>query len=1034
MNTRQHSVFARQFLAVTLVSFCIALGAHAKTIALWPLGWDAANQRRDGHCEVDSANDLSFDSTLDCFYMTGGWGWTLPPNPDPDYPVANLSALGSTGTATAKCYAYSTTVGKYLTADKDFTLEGWFRFPVLPETGKTFFVADCGGSVAGDYRWFLTFRPKGDEYSKDACSWQIYFQALNTGNAVLYKLTDVDVEDITKGWHHWALVFNHRDAEGNAEIFFYQDGRLLGSVTKPAYAGRLPDDAFFGLGCRNVAGNVFTGSIDYCRLSDCILQPSQFLCGGSGKLPTKTLALWKLDKTADGGVNGAPSVGDARLYGGYFTCPSGEYNYSAVRPDVDCAFVSNPPNPTVKLPNGNFGSMFACSAGTDSQMCVSGVGRDLSFVNDFTVEGWIKICRQTTEDSNQLAPPSQQHHHICGTRYPSPPKTKGWCFQYNGLRGNSSLNLYANDGGILVNADVGNLAECEDRWIHLALAYDHADGEGKGVWRTYIDGLLTSCITNNAVPCDVASDSPNFNFGNMHAQEPYGMVGKLDCWRVAKAALRPTQLMCAREGAEEATDVVALWPLNVQNGAWLDGTDVVGAYTFEQRRAADCLATGLADAPNVPGVTMPANGSALFDSGTAGSRSTLFCLSDAINGLYGVDNRRGWTMEWMVKRTSEVAGDEVLFATTTPSRGLDIAPTAHMCLRYRPTGFWFWAAGVVDEETQFLDAQSVPVTLPVGVWKHVALVRRGAKPNYVYELFVDGVGRGSIAGTVETPPAPKAVQFGGLNGSESSWRGAISSIRITQGEMTSLEFLCSNTVVRKSTLWPLDSKNGAVDLSFPMSDLMGALKDVNGTITGSDDRARKSVPNVKTVIQNKGSVILAASSRAEAVDVDGAVDVTVPFTVEGWLRLPQTLSGRTTIVGTFTGTGGWKLVLDATGDSPAFRIYAKGNGERAVIVDDVLLDDVSEFQQAWHHLALLYDPAIGNGQWSLLVDRCPVGTPVLNVERPVTDFARQSIFRIGADDGVNTCAGQYDMWRVTSCPLKRSELLFPQPGLMFSIR
>ena len=57
-------------------------------------------------------------------------------------------------------------------------------------------------------------------------------------------------------------------------------------------------------------------------------------------------------------------------------------------------------------------------------------------------------------------------------------------------------------------------------------------------------------------------------------------------------------------------------------------------------------------------------------------------------------------------------------------------------------------------------------------------------------------------------------------------------------------------------------------------------------------------------------------------------------------------------------------------------------------------------------------------------------------ERPVVDFASQSAFRLGADDGASTCAGGYDLWRVSSCLLNQSELLAPtsKQGLVFFVQ
>ena len=274
--------------ALTVIALsCHYLTSSANTVALWPIEWDEANQVRDGRCAIDSANDLSFDGDLVCEYLSNAdWGWSQPPNPDATegklFTPTNGYALYSYGTSAAKNYAYSTTVGHYLTADKDYTLEGWFRFPTLPANNTTFFIADCDGlnNATGNQRWFLTFRNVNGGYN-----WQIFNAALNTGDVVLYNLSPGEANAIKTGWHHWAVTFNHRDESGKAVFKLYQDGVLLAVRQWNAYAGTVNCTGYFGLGGRNNAGNVFTGYIDYCRLSDTVLEPDQFMNAGDSPAP-----------------------------------------------------------------------------------------------------------------------------------------------------------------------------------------------------------------------------------------------------------------------------------------------------------------------------------------------------------------------------------------------------------------------------------------------------------------------------------------------------------------------------------------------------------------------------------------------------------------------------------------------------------------------------------------------------------------------------------------------------------------------------
>lgn len=251
--------------------------AGARTVALWPLGWDVARQCRDGRCAVSSENDLQFDKTLVCSYMTEGWGWRLPPNPDSGYRIENGSALYSGGTPEAVDFAFNDTVGKYLTGRGDFTLEGWFRFPAMPDEGKSFVIVDCG---EGDHRWTLSLCGPS---KKEAGSWRISFEVLGVHEATFRSLTKKEVAEVKTGWHHWALVFACRDGSGNASIRFYRDGRLDGEIRRPACDSTVGRSCSFRLGGCHRKGEVFMGSIDYCRLSDCALEPRAFLNGGLAK-------------------------------------------------------------------------------------------------------------------------------------------------------------------------------------------------------------------------------------------------------------------------------------------------------------------------------------------------------------------------------------------------------------------------------------------------------------------------------------------------------------------------------------------------------------------------------------------------------------------------------------------------------------------------------------------------------------------------------------------------------------------------------
>lgn len=1031
-----------------LIALLLANVAVARTVALWPLNWDAANNTIDGRCAIDAANDLSGDTAL---VYNGSLplapGWTLPPNPDATgtylFDPTNATACFSMATSAARNYAYSGTVGRNVTADKDFTLEGFCRFPEIPAAGGLFFVADCDGMYStGRQRWFLTLRTD----TKGTVTWQLFAEAHGTGDRVLCTLTAAEALDITRGWHHFALSLEHRTAEDKAIWRFYQDGDLRGAITNAAFAGTVNTSGYFGFGGRNNPGNVFKGAISYCRLSDDVLPPERFLNYSEAFTPV-TKGLWKLDRTADGGVNGAPTIGVANFSGGFLNWKSSssaaaQYSDSLLSPDPDCAFTGNPPNTTVTLPTGNGGSLQSRIASVRTTMRVDDLGRDLSLTNDFTVEGWVKPEWHETAGVGT-------YHHLCGTRITT---TAGWVLQLTGTPGTPlAVSVHAEDGvGPLFSTPptLGSLAGYESRWTHLALVYDHAAGDvHQGVWNFYRDGVFCGCATNAVAPRDggVAADG-RFKFGTMTAAMSI-FPGKMDCWRVSKAALRPEQLLCTAENCEAATDVLAFWPLNASHGAYADGTDVVGAYSFNQIPAV-YQATGCEGAPEVPGISSSTNGSAGFRVSEESPNAYLFCnYANVVGTLSSV---HGCTFEVYFRRTAApTSANEFLYlAYPDGVRGLGNQGTLCANLNYSTAGLKLFVRNVMSGDMTFKDAAGNPVMLPQDTWTHLAITTERNGTAHTYTLYLNGERRAAISSSGTAPIVPTSLFLGGRPSSAQSFRGQLSCLRITEGVLEAGQFLCSNEVDTSTfAYWPLDYVNGVPDLSGRVRSVEGVLGlSKSGTVTGSATGARGSVPRpdadtafVGNAKLNAGSVSLKDGVYLAAPGIGPMVDTHAPFTVEGWLRWPNTRgAAEETIVGTYralSGTeSGWKLVLDSTGTKPMLRIVAKGPYPMGVLVDGVLLGDASTLKDAWRHLALRYDPAVGNGEWSLLLDGMQVGTA-----QGATRFSspcNEQVLRLGSVGQAATAfTGDFDMWRVKGGVLERGELLWAHPaGTLLLVR
>ena len=302
-----------------LLTVCLVLAASslsARTVALWPLNWAKTSSRVDGTCLIDSANNLG-PWNADYSQDTTSIGWTLPPNLDSGrrwrYRPSRSSAAYFPAPDNSKYFAGGSSVGRYVSVTKDFTLEGWFRMPDLPASGQFYFIANGDGNynAADSHRWFLTLRRNSPANS--GVTWQIYSQRHGTGDAILATLDASQIDSLTNGWHHWAISLEQRTSD--VVWRFYQDGTQLGSKAATKCGAIDRESGFFALGGRNATDHVFNGSFSFCRLSDKVLAPEEFLNAPVDR--HETVGLWKLDRDACGGINGAPSVGDVHLTGGY---------------------------------------------------------------------------------------------------------------------------------------------------------------------------------------------------------------------------------------------------------------------------------------------------------------------------------------------------------------------------------------------------------------------------------------------------------------------------------------------------------------------------------------------------------------------------------------------------------------------------------------------------------------------------------------------------------------------------------------------
>ena len=1037
-------------VTLLLIALVLCRTVHAKTVALWPIEYNQTSGIMDGRCTIDARNDLSFYNiaSKDVVRSTWGIGWTLPPNPD-----TTANPLCSPYNATYVCattnkanFLANGSVGRYLAVNRSFTLEGFLRLKSLPESGNWWVLALVGAGTGN--RILLTLRNNHGAYTSTGYpdagtwySWQIVSggHTSNGGDKMLASISESDFASLTSSWHHWALTYEYV-AGGTCTFSFWLDGEKKGEFADSLKSNFAMVDNRLELGGRAAStAQTIDGSIDYVRISDQVLASSEFLNAGDvgtcapAPLKERIKTYWRLGRSASGALDGTPIIGAGHLTGSLLGSTE-NYN-TTLFAEEDCAFTGNPPNPTVSLPDGNAGS-FAARL-NDIRTCghVKNLGKLLTLTNDFTVEGWIKPQRRSSSCP-------ENYQHICGTRFDS--GNIGWVFQMYAHPSYTSLGLHVQDknGNLFSSVNFGNLTGREHEWHHIALSYDADGGQnGRGFWTCYIDGEVSGTHENTRTvdPATVFQD--DFKFFEVSSQTQV-MHGNLDCWRVCGTVLTADQLMC-KEGGSAATDVLALWPMNVSGGVYMDGRDVAGSYSLEATlRQSQYRAVLTDDTP--PQVGIPADSGSAGFRGFGGSRACLVTRDpDAFQTLRSTSGE-GFTFEaWMKLAVDTPSSWNVIMGFADVPDSMSTNPGFRINFTYRTNGFVMFEDGLND--VAFKDEQGQEIHLEKDVWTHVALCYHdnGSTSNHVWELYLNGTKRSSLVAN-KTRQQGNTVYIGGRPNSVNSFEGKMACIRISSGVLDPSEFLCNETETLHRTVafWPIDYANGALDLENRLPMEWRLL--TSGTVAGSAEKACVTVPRpdasaafIGNPRANAGSATLNSSASLSAGSVASYVDVHAPFTAEGWIRWNKEAGNvKETICGTWNGAEGWRLMIDSTGASPAFRIEAKGGRVMTKMIDTAFASEaVAALDMGWHHLALTFDPvrAYGRGVWSLYVDGKFAGEAA-NWWAPsavyLSDWASRS-FRLGAatgNAGVVSMVGGYDLWRISTGVLSTKEFLFAPPS------
>ena len=1089
--------------ASAAVVFC-SCDVRAKTVALWPL--NNGNIR----CAIDPRNDFTA-SSLVTYSADQTIGWNLPPNADSNVTDAATYLFDPVNRGEV-IYDYNKALldakSEHLWSlldvgpGKQFTLEGYFKLSALiPETQvKTKIIANVNGGTANpNGGWSLNYYTKlNDEtyhiFRMEGNGWQLNFGSI----------TDDEVVGLTNGWNHFAVVFNYQSATvaNSSDWTVYFNGRSLGTKQKRLNFAPERNYASIRIGQHLSANDDRTayGRFCYWRLSDTALAPSEFLNydpeGKGGTLvpepppvqPERTVAYWKFNS-----VNGVADVRDSVGQAHLLSLVAANRGSTAVTdlmcPSEDCAFVGNPPNKTVTFPDGNHGSFYVPSTRI-ANVCITqqDLGATLDIDKSFTVEGWIKPRRRTGSDYN--ASQAWMFGNMPGANY------SGWLMGMLMSGGRRYLGVYAYNfvGSKKLIVDANSCAFCDvtdwgEDWRHLALTYDRTGGEeGFGEWKLYMNGVLQGTVANVVSPqaADAGKAATKFYIGGTYNG---AFAGCYDAVRVSQGVLTPKQFLCyGGDDAEEATGVLATWPLNVKAGTGLGGANLEGGYNLFNRdtdfpEGFYLTTTDDEDAPNAtipnPDQSLAFDGGAQARSANAGSirfhggnnQDYAWLATGDSTVMETINSADGWTLEGWAKYDATTGspswthcGDLFVLAT-------DISQSScpYRLAVWNKSGYTGRVPYQTGDPFGTMAETSVPALpqLTAKKWYHVAVEHSyfmdesGAEPVKMSRMsyYLDGVLHTNIDLVAKsTASTIKYLVFGSnMNGSH-GWPGFVNSWRLSRGQLDPSEFLCAaaetpvppETEKKALAYWPLDrnedgslnieTKAGVPGYALSVADSVSAT---NGDIVASTARARGRVPNKSVPFDRANIGSLATDGAYLRADYLGArLDLNAAWTVEGWIRPDATAAGTRTIAGTYVETlspYGWKLMMTPGAAEPAFSLraqpagctpMAEGTFVRAANSTAAWVDG------GWNHLALEFDPNEGCGTWTLYLNGQAYGS-IENSWRNLTLKAKGTFFQFGTyqDDATPSFFGGYDIWRVSTGLLTPEEMLYrDQLGLMLFLR
>ena len=541
-TTRQLVIMRMRKFAFAVCAAVCSGSAFAEVVAWYRFGeLDPGVEATTSTVIENYANPGTIEGTVNTYSSAIGSGGVMPVGStafgsklqiyDPltgQYHVDNRAmhfgtrtALNGATSASGSCYTIPSGSAGALDNLTNITIEVIFRLNPDVPNGFTACLVDKYGASAYNNRWGLTINQNG--------LWQRFRQCNQdgTGGSTVQDFSGGKGQ-VTRGvWHHAAFTF---DANGVAKLWL--DYTTVKSVTNTGK--RLETGTSkFTIGCDpGVADRTFPGEIDEVRISDCALDPSQFLRVKpvvEGMDPD-TVFYHPLDfdegamPIMDMDINAATNAGALSAKFVYL-----DFTNSVPQGSTDIPGSTGQLRQNVLAPaNANGGSMYSVTnvPNKATSICVSDPTRSI-YTGSFTAEMFFK------GDTNKIDPNGSGLTIMWG-------QLKVFVSPAGGTRARA-YNKKAGYDAAISEISLDSMRLMDGKWHHVAVVYDYAPSN----FTYYVDYVPVGSKTTRIY--EKSDGSTVFYFGRQVDTDSQHFIGWQDSPRIVKRALKPHEFLTTHE-------------------------------------------------------------------------------------------------------------------------------------------------------------------------------------------------------------------------------------------------------------------------------------------------------------------------------------------------------------------------------------------------------------------------------------------------------------------------------------------------------